>query len=290
MQGEVGCSCNDGTGQHSLELRPGFKPLHVRRASVHKQQVIHSPAQSGSDCQAFAAFGAPGSNHCTATAGLHAGQETVGSGAFDFGGLVCAFHGKSCWPYRACYWAVSCEASIDDSNDLGRACKTAAKLPGFAGPLRDCCISASAFRENPSAKLTGSTSPLRIGKPVIITDFPPLTTKSKARPWLAGKFCTLTSARQVDDPTRALRVALVFIFNFLIQISSSSKGRRCLWTRWIFRFQSSTCCLSKPVVLGPANRPPQVNNFHNCTTPVDKCGVVKKLSPGFQRLLDWSAR
>ena len=29
VQGEMCCLCNDGTCQHSLELHPGLKPLHV---------------------------------------------------------------------------------------------------------------------------------------------------------------------------------------------------------------------------------------------------------------------
>jgi len=44
------------------------------------------------DSQALAAFGAACIDHGAATTGLHADQETVGTGAADFGRLVRAFH------------------------------------------------------------------------------------------------------------------------------------------------------------------------------------------------------
>ncbi len=46
----------------------------------------------GSDSQALAALGAACVQHSTAATGLHANQEAVGTGAFDFGRLVGAFH------------------------------------------------------------------------------------------------------------------------------------------------------------------------------------------------------
>ena len=52
-----------------------------------------SGPQSGFlDSQALAALGAACIDHGAATAGLHANQETVGTGAADFGRLVSAFH------------------------------------------------------------------------------------------------------------------------------------------------------------------------------------------------------
>jgi hypothetical protein len=52
-------------------------------------QVFKKP---GLDSQAFAALSAARVNHSAATAGFHANQETMGTGATDFGRLVSAFH------------------------------------------------------------------------------------------------------------------------------------------------------------------------------------------------------
>ena len=49
MQSEMCCFCDNDARQHSLELGPGFKPLHVRLASVQKQQIpvqLHEPVQT----------------------------------------------------------------------------------------------------------------------------------------------------------------------------------------------------------------------------------------------------
>ncbi|MDB5779360.1 MAG: hypothetical protein JWP79_2750 [Polaromonas sp.] len=119
VQGKVRRFGNDGSGQNGLELGPGLKPLHWRPASVQAQKQPDCPQKTRLDSQAFAAFGTSGRNDGAAATGFHACQETVGTGALDFGRLVCAFHDKSWWPYRACYWAVSGEASFGDSNDLG---------------------------------------------------------------------------------------------------------------------------------------------------------------------------
>jgi hypothetical protein len=54
-----------------------------------------------SDSQTLAAFGAACVDHGTATTGLHANQEAVGTGATCFGGLVGAFHDFSLKP-KAC--------------------------------------------------------------------------------------------------------------------------------------------------------------------------------------------
>jgi len=48
-----------------------------------------------SDAQALAALGAPGVQHGTAAARLHAHKETVRASALDLGRLVGALHG---WP------------------------------------------------------------------------------------------------------------------------------------------------------------------------------------------------
>ena len=45
--------------------------------------------------QALAALGATCGDNCAAATRFHAGQETVRACAFDFGGLVCAFHDLS---------------------------------------------------------------------------------------------------------------------------------------------------------------------------------------------------
>jgi hypothetical protein len=57
-----------------------------------------SPAPAGLialDGQALAALGATGVQDSTTTAGLHADEEAVGTGALDFGRLVSAFHGAT---------------------------------------------------------------------------------------------------------------------------------------------------------------------------------------------------
>ncbi len=47
------------------------------------------------DSQALAALGTARVDDSAAATGLHADQETVGTGAADFGRLVCAFHLES---------------------------------------------------------------------------------------------------------------------------------------------------------------------------------------------------
>lgn len=54
------------------------------------------------DRQTLAAFGAPGSNHGATAACFHARQKTVGPGAFDFGGLIGAFHNMSNYLLEMC--------------------------------------------------------------------------------------------------------------------------------------------------------------------------------------------
>jgi hypothetical protein len=50
------------------------------------------PASGFLDSQALAALGAACVDNSAAAAGLHANQETVGTGAADFGRLVSTFH------------------------------------------------------------------------------------------------------------------------------------------------------------------------------------------------------
>jgi hypothetical protein len=54
--------------------------------------VLKYARSSRLDSQALTAFGAACIDHGTATTGFHANQETVGTGATDFGRLVSAFH------------------------------------------------------------------------------------------------------------------------------------------------------------------------------------------------------
>jgi hypothetical protein len=54
-----------------------------------------------SDSQTLAALGATCVDHSTATAGLHANQEAVGTGATCFGRLVGTFHDFSLKPKHA---------------------------------------------------------------------------------------------------------------------------------------------------------------------------------------------
>jgi hypothetical protein len=54
------------------------------------------------DGQTLAALGATSVDHGTATLGLHANQETVGTGAADFGRLVSTFHVGSLRRFSIC--------------------------------------------------------------------------------------------------------------------------------------------------------------------------------------------
>jgi hypothetical protein len=54
--------------------------------------------------QTLAAFGATCSNDGAAATRFHAGQEAVRTCAFDFGGLVCAFHDLSSFYYYCGYY------------------------------------------------------------------------------------------------------------------------------------------------------------------------------------------
>jgi hypothetical protein len=52
-------------------------------------------AKKGLDSQALAALGTARIDHSAAAAGLHANEKAVGTGAANFGRLVCAFHFES---------------------------------------------------------------------------------------------------------------------------------------------------------------------------------------------------
>ena len=54
--------------------------------------------RSGLDREALTPFGAAGSDHRTTAACFHTRQEAVCASAFDFGGLIGAFHDESKWP------------------------------------------------------------------------------------------------------------------------------------------------------------------------------------------------
>jgi hypothetical protein len=87
MQYEMWGAGNTLTAQHSLKLAARLQALHHtcrdgRSASVREE----------SDSQTLAAFGAAGVDDRATTTGLHANQETMGTGAADFGRLVGAFH------------------------------------------------------------------------------------------------------------------------------------------------------------------------------------------------------
>ncbi len=95
--------CGPGKGlarQNCLKLRPCFQSLHVeahqnrkllRQSECPKNWPIKTACE-GLDSQALAAFGTARIDHSATTAGLHADQKAVGTGAADFGRLVCAFH------------------------------------------------------------------------------------------------------------------------------------------------------------------------------------------------------
>jgi hypothetical protein len=59
--------------------------------------AARDPDGAGSDSQALAALGAASGDDGTATAGLHADQETVGARATDLRGLIGAFHFDCPW-------------------------------------------------------------------------------------------------------------------------------------------------------------------------------------------------
>jgi len=71
---------------------PELKPLETKQLP---QVVADQISFKGLDSQALAALGTARVNHGAATTGLHADQETVGTGAADFGRLVSAFHFES---------------------------------------------------------------------------------------------------------------------------------------------------------------------------------------------------
>ena len=82
MKNEVLGFGNGVSSQQGLKLRPGFKPLHRRLAA-------------DLNCQTLAALGATRRYHGATAASLHPGQKAVGACTLDFGGLVCAFHGRT---------------------------------------------------------------------------------------------------------------------------------------------------------------------------------------------------
>ena len=64
----------------------------ARHALASNMTAGRKETASVLDSQAFAALGAACVDNGTTTAGLHADQEAVGTGAADFGGLVSTFH------------------------------------------------------------------------------------------------------------------------------------------------------------------------------------------------------
>jgi hypothetical protein len=104
MQCKVGGSGQRFACQNGLKLGPGFQSLHVgahrNRSSLRQNKCLKKwpikTAGEGLDSQALAALGTARVDHSAAAAGLHADQKTVGTGAADFGRLVCAFHLNLC--------------------------------------------------------------------------------------------------------------------------------------------------------------------------------------------------
>ena len=82
--------------------------------------------------------------------------------------------------------------------------------------------------------------------------------------------------------------AAVFIFNSLIQISSSSKGRTFLWTARFLCFISKAWRLFNHIAKRYESSRRNMNNFTFFQKPVDKSSLAKKLSPAFGPHL-WSA-
>jgi hypothetical protein len=71
----------------------------------------------------------------------------------------------------------------------------------------------------------------------------------------------------------------MFIFNSLIQISSSNKARDFLCTALFFPYRSSTWPLFNLVFSAVPATLPNVNNFDLPASAVDKSWLVQKLSP-----------
>jgi len=150
MQCEMRCLGDKGAGKNRLELGTGLKPLHERQASVQKT-ADGQQKPTGLDSQAFAALGAACCDDGAAAARFHARQEAVRACAFDFGGLVCAFHDES-----LILWAGQPgqhKLPLGDSNDLGGR---------TTQPTLQVCERAQTRCES--------------GKPMIIADFPTLAT------------------------------------------------------------------------------------------------------------------
>jgi hypothetical protein len=103
MQCKVSGSGERLAGQDCLKLGPGFQSLHVeahqnwnllRQSKCPKKWPIRI-AKKRLDSQALAALGAACVDDSATAAGLHANQKAMGTGAADFGRLVCAFHFES---------------------------------------------------------------------------------------------------------------------------------------------------------------------------------------------------
>ena len=110
VQCEVMCAPNDGPRQDCLELWSAFEPLHDHRHHRHhlhssktlklNKRACHAEGSEALsvrklDSQPLATFGPTGRDDSAAATCFHAGQKTVRAGAFDFRGLIGAFHGVS---------------------------------------------------------------------------------------------------------------------------------------------------------------------------------------------------
>jgi hypothetical protein len=91
VQGEMRRTGNDAPGHCRLELRRVFSRCISISPDLQgvRWDRLPTPALDG---QALAALGAACVDHGTATLGLHAHQETVGTGAAGLGRLVSTFH------------------------------------------------------------------------------------------------------------------------------------------------------------------------------------------------------
>ena len=104
MQGEMRCFCAGPAHHGRLELGAVLKTQHLARESARgwNYAVRNSTSESQGlmktrrlNSQAFTALGTTRVDHRTTAARFHAYEETVGTGAANFGGLVSAFHGKT---------------------------------------------------------------------------------------------------------------------------------------------------------------------------------------------------
>ncbi len=115
-----------GLVKNPTKFWPGFNTL------VWCQALQSTPDNVNLSRQSFSAFCSASSDNCSTTFGFHASSKTMGSGTFDFAGLVCSFHLVS--PNNTRYLSTSC-ALIGSLRTIKihRGLKRSASLKLFMG-------------------------------------------------------------------------------------------------------------------------------------------------------------